>query len=265
VLGFVADTRFVDAGDGVTQRLRGRYTTPFNLAIISDTLGAIIRYTTDGSTPTRTRGTIYSGPIAINGTKVVRAFAYKQGWKATNVDTQSYLFIDDIVSQTTSTATALGFPTGPIPPRNQVLRYGMTLGNVTAAGGTLQNLKNALAAAPTVSMSTDVANLMNSSTGIYANADKHGLFWERPVSIEYLNTAGGSEFQIDCGARIRGGYSRSPGNPKHAFHLYFRGSLYDGDLKYRLFGVNGASQFDQIDMRCEENYSWSFDGSAQNS
>ena len=265
VLGFVADTKFVDAADGITPRVRGRYTTAFNLAITSSTPGAIIRYTTDGSTPTRTAGTIYTAPIAVAATKVVRAFAYKPGWRAANVDTQTYLFIDDVVTQTTATATALGFPTGPIAPRSQVLRYGMALGNVTAGGGTLQDLKNALATAPTVCMTTDIPNLMNATTGIYANADKHGLFWERPTSIEYLNAAGVSEFQIDCGARIRGGYSRSQNNPKHAFHLYFRGSLYDGNLNYRLFGVGGASEFNQIDMRCEENYSWSFDGNGQNS
>ncbi len=244
---------------------RGRYSAPFNLAITSSTPGAIIRYTTDGSPPTRNTGTIYSGPLAVSGTKVIRAFAYKIGWKASDIETQSYLFIDDIATQTTATATALGFPTGSISPRSQVLRYGMTLGNVTAGGGNLQSLKNALAAAPTISMTTAIPNLMDASTGIYANADRHGLFWERPVSIEYINQAGTSEFQINCGARIRGGYSRSAGNPKHAFHLYFRGSLYDGNLKYPLFGTSGASDFNQIDMRCEENYSWSFGNDPQNS
>jgi hypothetical protein len=201
----------VDAADGTTQRVRGRYTTGFNLAITSATPGATIRYTTDGSAPTRTHGTIHTVPIPINSTTVIRSFAYKQGWKATNVDTQTYLFINDIVNQTTNTATAIGFPTGPIPPRNQVLRYGITLGNVTAGGGTLQDLKNALAAAPTVCMSTDVANLMNSSTGIYANADKHGLFWERPVPSN-ISTRRADPNSRSIAARVRG-YSRSPGNP----------------------------------------------------
>jgi hypothetical protein len=36
-------------------------------------------------------------------------------------------------------------------------------------------------------------------------------------------------------------------------------------LKYRLFGTSGASRFSQIDMRCEENNSWSFQSSTQNS
>ncbi len=257
VQGFVAKTVF--------DHQRGRYAASFNLALSSATPGALIRYTTDGSLPTRNNGTVYSGPITIAGTKVVRAFAYKIGWKASDVQTHSFLFVDDIVTQTAATATSLGFPAGPLSPRSQVLRYGMTLSNVTAGGGTLANLKTALTSAPTVCMTTEVANLMDATTGIYANADQHGLFWERPVSIEYLDGSGVPQFQINCGARIRGGYSRNQNNPKHAFHLYFRGSLYDGNLNYPLFGTTGTSDFSQIDMRCEENYSWSFGNDPQNS
>lgn len=253
-VGFVADTVF--------SVKRGRYSAPFSLAITSATTDAIIRYTTDGSPPTRTHGTIYSGPISISSTRSVRAFAYKAGWKETNVDSHSYLFVDDIVNQSNATATALGWPTSPI--NGQVFEWPMSVANVTSAGGTLQDLKNALAAAPSVCMTTDVFNMIDPATGNYVNPARRGLFSERPCSIEYINAAGTSEFQIDCGYRIRGGASRAVTNPRHAFHLYFRGSLYDGDLKYRLFGLKGASRFDQIDMRCEQNYSWSKDNSTAN-
>jgi hypothetical protein len=253
VAGFVADTTFSHA--------RGRYSIPFDLTIATATLGATIRYTTDGSTPTATSGTAYSGPIPISGTKVIRAAAFKPGWKPANVDTQTYLFVDDIATQTPATATALGFPGAPV--NSQILRYGVNLAAVTAGGGTLQSLKSALAGAPSVCLTTDIGNLTNASTGIYVNSSQHGLFWERPVSVEYVNTAGTSEFQIDAGMRIRGGFSRTPSNPKHAFHLYFR-KLYEGDLKYRLFGSEGATQFDQIDLRCEQNYSWGFQNNSNN-
>lgn len=262
VVDFVKDTKFVDAADGVTQRKRGRYTTPFNLAISTTTSGATIRYTTDGSPPTVNSGTVYTGPIAINKTTILRTSAFKTGWMPTNVDTATYLFIDDVVNQTSTTSVASGFPSGAV--NGQVFRYGFNLANVTSAGGTLQSLKDALSAAPTVSMVTDMANLTNASTGIYVNPSKHGLAWERPCSIEYINAAGTSEFQLNCGVRIRGGASRSATNPKHAFHLFFRNSLYDGKLNYRLFGLAGASEFSQIDMRCEQNYSWSKDNSNQN-
>ncbi|MES2568797.1 MAG: lamin tail domain-containing protein [Verrucomicrobiota bacterium] len=256
VAGFVSDTAF--------SHKRGHYNTPFPLAITTSTPGAQIRYTLDGSTPTVNRGTLYTAPISITGTTVVRAAAFKPGWKPANVDTETYLFINDIVNQTTATATARGFPNVGAGANGQVFRYGLAIGNVTAGGGSLASLKNALAAAPTLCLTTDIANLVSSTTGIYVNPGEHGLFWERPASVEYINTAGTSEFQIDCGVRIRGGASRAVGNPKHAFHLYFRNSLYDGDLEYRLFGTAGASQFSQIDLRCEQNNSWSNGGSTQN-
>ena len=258
VQGFVTDTNF--------SHHRGRYTAPFSLTISTATPGCTIRYTTDGSTPSLSHGAVYAAPIPIAATTVVRAAAYKPGWKPANVDTETYLFIDDVVTQTSVTATTLGFPSGPV--NGQIFRYGMTLGNVTAAGagqGTLADLKTALSVVPTVCMTTDAGNLVNASTGIYVNPGKHDLFWERPVSLEYINAAGTSEFQINCGARIRGGFSRSTTNPKHAFHLYFRGSLYDGNLNYKIFGNNGASTFSQIDMRSEENYSWGFGTDPQNS
>ena len=255
VVDFVSDTSF--------DHDRGRYTVPFNLAITTPTTDATIRYTTDGSTPTVNHGTIYTGPISITRTTVVRAAAFKPGWKSTGVDTETYLFINDVATQTTATATAIGFPSGSV--NGQVFRYGMTLANVTTGGGTLQSLKDALVAAPTVCMTTDIGNLTTPASGIYVNPGRHGLFWERPVSLEYINLAGTSEFQINCGARIRGGFSRDPNNPKHAFHLFFRKSLYDGSLNYKLFGNGGASTFSQIDMRCEENYSWSYQKDSRNS
>ena len=255
VQGFVVDPAFSQA--------RGRYSAPFNLTLSSSTTGSTIRYTTDGSTPSLNHGTLYTGAIPIAATTVVRAVALKQSWEPSAVITETFLFIDDVVTQTSITAVSLGFPSSPV--NGQVFRYGMSLANVTAGGGTLAQLKTALTSAPTICMSTDVGNLVNAATGIYTNPGQHSLFWERPVSVEYLNTGGTSEFQINCGARIRGGYSRSTGNPKHAFHLYFRGSLYDGSLSYKIFGNSGASTFNQIDMRSEENNSWSFDGSNQNS
>lgn len=242
--------------------VRGRYSAPFNLTLSSATPGATIRYTVNGSAPGLNSGTVYTGPIPISSSKTVRAIALKPGWRSPAVETHSFLFVDDIVSQTTASATALGFPAAAV--NGQIFRYGMTLANVTSGGGTLQGLKNALTAVPTICMSTDVTNLVDATSGIYANPGKHGLFWERPVSIEYINAAGTSEFGINCGARIRGGASRSANNPKHAFHLYFRESLYDGKLNYRLFGTSGASQFSQIDLRCEENYSWAFSSDSKN-
>ncbi|MDK1022035.1 MAG: chitobiase/beta-hexosaminidase C-terminal domain-containing protein [Candidatus Hydrogenedentes bacterium] len=87
----VADTEFsVD---------RGFYDVAFTLELSTETFGAAIRYTLDGSTPTCSTGTLYTGPILISGTAIVRAIACKSGWLSTNVDTQTYLFVNDIITQ----------------------------------------------------------------------------------------------------------------------------------------------------------------------
>lgn len=90
-LGLVADTKFsVD---------RGFYSNAFEVAITSATPGAVIRYTTDLTKPTFTHGTPYSGPIVVTNTTILRAFAWKEGWRATDVDTQTYLFPAEVLTQ----------------------------------------------------------------------------------------------------------------------------------------------------------------------
>jgi hypothetical protein len=132
-------------------------------------------------------------------------------------------------------------------------------------GGATQ-VKNALLSIPSVSLVTDLPNLFNigGSQGIIANPGGRGFGWERPCSIEWINppTAehpnGTDEFQINCGVRIRGGFSRSTDNPKHGFHLFFREDYGDSKLRYPLFGRYGADEYDQLDLRTAQNYSWSF-------
>lgn len=52
---------------------------PLSLTLTPETPGATIRYTTDGSDPTETHGTIYSGPIDITSSTQVRARALEPG------------------------------------------------------------------------------------------------------------------------------------------------------------------------------------------
>ena len=256
--GFVGDTTFnVD---------RGIKSAPFGLTITTTTPGAEIRYTLDGSTPSSTNGLIFPNvasptPLNINKTTVVRAAAFQKGWKPTNVDTQTYLFFDDVITQSVSNTLADGWPVGPVA--GQVLDYGFDSRVVT---GNETVIKAALAAIPSMSIVTDLNNLLHPTTGIYVDANQHGENWERPASVEYINdtyngqVGGGGAFQINVGLRIRGGYSRSDGNPKHAFRLFFQ-SQYDGDLQYALFGKEGTNRFENLDIQTSQNYSWSFDPS----
>jgi hypothetical protein len=55
----------------------GVYATTQSITLGSATPGAVIRYTTDGSTPTATTGTVYGGPISLANSATLKAIAYK--------------------------------------------------------------------------------------------------------------------------------------------------------------------------------------------
>lgn len=264
-LGKVEDTAFsVD---------RGFYSSPVSVEITTPTPGATIRYTTDGSPPSESHGQTYTGPLTLSTTTVLRAIAVRPGWQPTNVDTQTYLSLDSVLAQSPDGSPPPGWPA--TSGTGQVLDFGMDPQIVQHGnpdiGGT-DTVRNALASLPAVSLTTDLSNLLDigGSQGIYAHPGNRGFAWERPVSVEWINPPdgeqpnGSGEFQIDAGLRIRGGFSRSLDNPKHSFRLYFRGDYGPTKLEYPLFGRHGAAEFDQVDLRTSQNYSWSFGGDDNN-
>ena len=247
-LGFVEDTSFdID---------RGFFTTPFNLTISSLTPDAQIRYTIDGSEPTNTNGLDYTGPVTISATTTIRAAAFKPGFFETNVDTHTYFFLDDVRDQFADGTAPAGWPTDSF--NNQLFNYGMDP-DITSRY-TAQEMTDALSAIPSVSISIDQDDLTGAnSQGIYVNPNGRGRSWERKASFEIVHPDGTTaNVQSECGLRIRGGASRDPNNPKHAFRLFFRGEYGDSKLNYPLFGAEGVDEFDKVDLRTAQNYSWSF-------
>ena len=245
----VADTRF--------SHDRGFHSAPFDLVITSATPGATIRYTTNGATPTLTVGFTYSGPLPIAGTTVIRAAAFKDGFQPSDVDTQSYLFVGDILRQSADGRAPAGWPTSW--GNSQTTDYGMDPDIVNSAAFR-NDMTNALLALPSFCLVTDQANLFNPTTGIYANPSGDGRTWERPASLELIVPGGNGGFQENCGVRIRGGYSRSTDNPKHAFRFFFREQYGKSRLEFPLFGDAGPQRIEQFDLRTFQNYSWSFGG-----
>jgi hypothetical protein len=259
---------------------RGFYSTGFQLTLSTGTKGAEIRYTLDGSEPTITHGSTYISPLNVNGTTTIRAVAVKPGFLDSDVETYTYIFLSDVINQSPlGQAPGPGWPTGSV--NGQVINYGMdpdvVLNDVRYVG----LVDDALLSIATVSLVTDLDNMFDPSIGIWVNAGQEGRAWERPVSVELIyppniqgpgfpdrvqvrDSGGGVRwglpadmrdgFQIDAGMRIRGGYSVSDNNPKHAFRLYFRaiygGHYGEGKLKYPLFGDEGVSRFDNVDLRC---------------
>ncbi|MEE8451151.1 MAG: lamin tail domain-containing protein, partial [Thermoguttaceae bacterium] len=244
-IGFVGDTRFsID---------RGFYDTPFDVAITTDTLGATIRYTLDGTAPSGTYGMEYnpSEPIHITTTTTLRAIALRPGYEPSNVDTQTYIFLEDVIHQP---ANPPGFPTGWGPAPNTNYEMDPDVVNDPRYADTI---KDDLRSIPTISLVLDLGDLFDPDYGIYSNTGKRGIAWERAASVEMINGDGTSQFQQNVGVRMQGGASRGSGNLKHSFRLLFKGMYGPTKLRYPMFGGEATDRFDTITLRAGFNDRWS--------
>ena len=245
IFGFVEDTRFsVD---------RGFFDVPIQpgVEITSDTPGAAIYYTTDGSAPSETNGTLYTDPIPIATTTTLRAVAFAPDHLPTNVDTQTYIFLEDVIQQTGD-----GYPapwglhvwkqhTGLPVQANYEMdpeivndpRYSQTI---------IDDLRSV----PTMSLVFDPDDLWDDQTGIYVNPTEEGIDWERPVSVEMIDGQGQTLFQVNAGGRIHGRSGRYPNNSvKHSIRLLFKDEYGPTKLNYPLFGPDATDSFDTVVIR----------------
>jgi hypothetical protein len=251
--GSVADTKFsID---------RGFFDAPFVVEITTDTPDAEIRYTTDGSAPTASTGTLYTGPVSIVETTTLRAAAFRPGFLPSNVDTQTYLFTSDIVLQS-------GVPAGyPATWTGTPADYNMSQNAVDLpliagnAGYTVAEartvIEQSLRSIPTVSIVMNKDDLFHPTTGIYTNPGARGSQWERPTSVEYILPDGSEGFQVNAGIRVAGFTSRDPNlTPKHSLRLFFRDPYGPARLDYPLFPGFDIERFNQISLRANARDSW---------
>ena len=252
-------------------RQRGLVTDPFQLTLSTFVAGGTIRYTLDGSTPTPSTGTIYSGPINISATTAVRALVYTAS-DTSPVETHTYIFYKTVRNQ--SNTPPPGWPSffaantdtyGPYPAD-----YEMDPDIVNHANYT-NKIDTMLLSIPTISLVTDLPNLWDPNTGIYYNPnEKNGdpgsrpdplaNEWERPISLEWINPDGTPGFGALGGARMHGQASRRPKNtPKHTFRISFKKKYGAGKLDFALFDFGDpVAKFDQILLRNGGNRSWSY-------
>ncbi len=161
VSGFVSDTTFtVD---------RGFYTQSIDVVVSTKTENASIYYTTDGSDPApdNPAAALFTAPIQIGTTTVLRAAAFRDGYEPSDVDTHTYVFVTDVAQQNVMWSGVAQHPTwGP-------------------------QLTNALLAIPTVSLATGhtISEL------------------EREVSVELIHPDGTGGFQANAGVEHFGGHS----------------------------------------------------------
>jgi hypothetical protein len=242
-MNIVADTKFsVD---------RGFYDTPFEVAITCDTPGATIHYTLDGSAPSDTQGYEYTGPIRIQTTTCLRAMALRPGWMSTNVDTQTYIFLNHVTNQPSN---PFGFPD----------RWGSTTADyemdpeVVNDPSYSSRIRESLLSLPTMSIVTETDNLFG-GRGIYSNSLSAGVAWERPASVEYFFPDGTTGFQVNAGLRIYGGdpFRGMSLTRKKSFRLLFKRQYGPTKLNYPLFDApDAATSFDTIVLRAGSNDGW---------
>lgn len=211
---------------------RGFYDAPFSVGLSTSDPTLSIRFTLDGSPPTDTTGTLYSTPVPITTTTILRTAAFRPGEAPRKITTITYLFLDDVLNQPASPA---GYPSVWQPGISA--DYAMT--SSVAAD---QDIIDALTALPTVSVAMPIDDLFNNNTdpaigGIYANSTiARGFAWERACSAEFFGFPHGEELQVDCGMRVFGNASRWTSRPKHNLRLVFRSAYGPSELDFPVFG-----------------------------
>lgn len=249
----------------------GYYDAPFDLVISAETAGHNLVYTIDGSNPQTSPAAIVSGsPVTVRVDPestagrlktpafIIRASLVSDGFSPSRPVTRTFIFIDNVLSQSHPGGS---WPSGWI--NGQLIDLDMdneVVGDLRYSG----QMEASLLDVPAISLVTGNADMFDPATGIYVNAWARGEIWERQCSVELINPDQSEGFQVNAGVRIRGGASRGGDNPKHAFRLFFRKEYGPGKLHFPLFGDEGAPEFDKVDLRTAQNYSWSKDGDSHN-
>ena len=198
---------------------------------------------------------LYSSPITIDQTTVIRAAAFKGELEPATAKTASYFFVADVASQDRNATFDAGFP------RNwngTSVDYGMdpdVVGpNDDFGGRYAESLEEDLKAIPTLSIVMDIDDMFGSG-GIYSNPTNSNL--EKAASLELVHPDGTEGFQIDAGIKIQGGAFRSFGlTRKKSFRFKFQAEYGPTKLRYPLFGPDATNSFDTITLRMEANDGW---------
>ncbi len=241
---------------------RGFYESPIAVTIETATPGAVIRYTTDGSAPSLVHGQTYSMPLRIDRTTVLRASAFLPGARPANIDTHTYVFVDDVVRQSYSSATNQGFPASilgfpadyAMDPR--VIGPGDQFGGKYAA-----TIRDDLKSLPSVSLVMDRDDWFGTN-GLFQWPQERGVAWERPVSMEMLYPGEGEvagNDQVNAGLRVNGNISRNDFNAKHSFRVLFKERYGPGQWHHPIFGTysNATDRFNTLVLKGGSQDTWS--------
>ena len=244
VAGFVGDTRF--------EPDRGLYFQPFEVRIWTETPGATLVYTTNGSVPSLTNGMRAAGSntvMRVTGTTLLRAAAFLEDHASSAVETQTYLFPASVAAQKRPTSVGTTWPGGA--PADFGVDARVVSGAIPGYGFT-----NALASLPTLSLVLPEADIFG-PTGLYANPGGREDAWEREASLEWIHPDGRQGFHRRAGLRIHGNVTRDKGfTPKHSFGVVFRSDYGSSRLDVPLFPDTPARGFNRLVLRAGSTDTW---------
>ncbi|MDC3223719.1 CotH kinase family protein [Mariniblastus sp.] len=239
-----------ESGTGVVERVRfltssRLFQSSFQLELECRTTEATIRYTTDGSIPTVESGAIYTKPLKIDRTTIVRAIAVAPKMISSEQVTRTYLSVDSLIKQPNRIT---GFPKNWNETESD---YAMDprISSQYEAG-----VRSALESLPMVSVVTDPESLWGEN-GIYSNTWERGFNWEVPAAIEMFDFEGQSGFSATAGIRVSGNESRKAAWKKHSLRLNFRARYGGSVLNTRIFEQSGNDQFSTLVLRSTDD-SW---------
>lgn len=204
---------------------RGYFYSSFNLELTTNDPTAVIRYTTNGTAPTPTSGTVYSSAIPINTTSYIRAIAFAS-YDTTKVLTHTFIFPQDVVNQPD---TKSGFPSSGFAFDSSVKNHS-TYGPL---------LDDALSDVPSLSL---VMKL-----GDFNNVHQLSTPVEYATSVEIIMPNGEKGYQANGAIERAGGSSFN--STKRNFRLSFKSIYGDSKFDFPLFGKDAAESFDQIALR----------------
>jgi CotH kinase protein/Concanavalin A-like lectin/glucanases superfamily/Lamin Tail Domain/Chitobiase/beta-hexosaminidase C-terminal domain/Bacterial TSP3 repeat len=276
---FVKDTTFTSD--------RGLYTGPISVTVTTATPGATLAYTLNGSEPTPTNGTQVPAidaltpptlTLNLSTTTLLRARAWKAGLGSSNVDTQSYLFPVEVLTQNApipsmgvAPADTLAWGTGGGTPANIASFPGLTFFGVNpgiVSDPVMDNrfVQSDLMVIPTISLVADWKHLFGPNSagqtdgGIYppaAGVPAEGA--DRVASLEMINPDGSPAmpnakkgFQSDGNIHIFGGTSQ--GRWK-SYKLSIRFQC-TNDVNYRVYGDRGTNVFRNFVLDATMNMTW---------
>jgi uncharacterized repeat protein (TIGR03803 family) len=169
----------------------GTYASAQSVTLVSATSGATIRYTTNGTTPTETVGTVYTVPVSISANATLKAIAYKGGLADSSVISDAYTFASQAAAPTFS-------PAGGTYLNSQTVAISTATGGATIRyttdGSTPTETYGTVYSGP-VSISSSGPTALNAiayESGLLDSPVADGLYTFSPVNVLYNLTNAGN-------------------------------------------------------------------------